>query len=81
MRGVAVKAVACQREGQPWRAQSPRELRAGGHPNGRVVVAADFRVEQHPEVERTCVQRHEGNGVGDGARLHERSKALKGATP
>jgi hypothetical protein len=27
------------------------------------------------------VQRHEGNGAGDGVRLRERRTALKGATP
>ena len=30
MRGTAVKAEVRQREGEPWRAQTPRELRAAG---------------------------------------------------
>jgi hypothetical protein len=30
---------------------------------------------------RRRLQRHEGNGAGDGERLRERSKALKGRTP
>jgi hypothetical protein len=30
MRGAAAKVVARQRGRQPWRAESPRELRAGG---------------------------------------------------
>jgi hypothetical protein len=44
-----VKAVPIQRGGRPWRAQSPRELRAlfrSKQPSG----VADFRVEQDPEV-------------------------------
>jgi hypothetical protein len=33
------------------------------------------------ELGKGTFERQEGNGAGDGVRLHGRSKALKGATP
>jgi len=69
-----VKAGPSRREREPWRDKDPGELRARSKFK-QLVRVVDSRVEQNPE---GGLERQEGRDAGNGARLRERKKALKG---